>query len=149
MPCFIIWELYLGFSDKLQIPHSVNSRQYSIYNVNIYVVHECFWRVVVDGVGGKQSCTTEPASNMSQRQTSIISDTRTVMQGLDTLRNEHKQVSTYWLLQWEKAFWRLDNAFFVFDVFWMVYLLFMCGLDSNISKGIWSKLNCKKTWCVL
>ena len=67
---------------------------YSLYDVYIRV-HEFFCSVVVDGVGGKQSGTTEAASNMSQRQTSIISDTRTVMQGLDTLRNEHKQVSTY------------------------------------------------------
>lgn len=31
---------------------------------------------------------------MSQRQTSIISDTKTVIQGLDTLKNEHNQVGS-------------------------------------------------------
>ena len=36
----------------------------------------------------------------------------------------------------KKHFEGLIMPFFVFDVFWMVYLLFMCGVDGNISKGI-------------
>ena len=37
--------------------------------------------------------TSSDIPPMTPRQTSIMSDTKTVIQGLDTLKNEHNQVS--------------------------------------------------------
>ena len=54
--------------------------------------------------------TSSDIPPMTPRQTSIMSDTKTVIQGLDTLKNEHNQVSGGELGGWWSTAWQMTDT---------------------------------------